>query len=340
MLMALLETAVRRDPGKIAVAYGERRIGYGELLQQVRGCAAGLRRLGIGAGDCVALALHNCPEFLITFFACAGLRAIVLPVNPQYGKKEVQRLLLDGKPKAIVASGERISLCQDIAQSWHSGIPVIAVEGATAGTIPFAPILGDPASGADTEPYRGRALYLYTSGSTDTFKRVCCTQENLFYEAHNFVASTGITADDTILCTIPLCHSYGLGNCLLDAVYAGATLVIEPDSLTPFAARHGKMLELLGSERIRIYPGVPFQFDVLAGSTEDVRSAFRHVKWCVSSGDILPKRTFDRFRERTGHPIRSLYGSTEAGSIAMNCGAASDLEFGSLGLPLETATAE
>jgi long-chain acyl-CoA synthetase len=342
MLMGLLRRAVDRDPAKIAVVYGEQRIRYDTLLQRTQRCAAGLRRLGVGPGDCVAMVLRNCPEFLVAFFASASLRAVILPLNPDYSQEEIQRLLSDTKPKAIIASGERLALCREIATRQHSGIPVVAVESELAGTIAFASLLDGlgPEIDAAAEPYRGRAFYLYTSGSTDSFKRVCCTQENLFYEAHNFVASTGISADDTILCTIPLGHSYGLGNCLLDAVYTGATLVIEPDTATPFAARHGRMLELLRAEQVRIYPGVPFQYEVLAASTEDVRAAFRDVAWCLSSGDVLPKRTFDRFRARTGHPIRSLYGSTEAGSIAMDCGPAAEVEFGSLGLPLENVTIE
>ena len=342
MLMGLLRRAAERDPAKIAVVYGERRIRYDELLDEANRCAAGLRRLGIGAGDCVALVLHNCPEFLVAFFACASLRAIVLPLNPHYSEEEIQRLLLDGKPKAIIATGERLTLCGEISERQNSRLSVIAVEAELAGTLRFAALIDESREAVDPDgsPYKGRAFYLYTSGSTDSFKRVCCTQENLYYEAHNFVASTGITADDTILCTIPLGHSYGLGNCLLDAVYTGATLVIERDTATPFAARHGKTLELLRAEQVHVYPGVPFQYEVLAASTEDVRAAFRDVKWCLSSGDVLPKRTFDRFRACTGHPIRSLYGSTEAGSIAMDCGPAAAVEFGTLGLPLENVAIE
>jgi long-chain acyl-CoA synthetase len=83
-----------------------------------------------------------------------------------------------------------------------------------------------------------------------------------------------LSADDAILCTIPLFHSYGLGNCLLDALYTGATLVLEADPEAPFAARSHQVLELLRTESIGFYPGVPYQFEVLAASTMDVRSYF------------------------------------------------------------------
>ena len=101
-----------------------------------------------------------------------------------------------------------------------------------------------------------------------------------------------------------------------------------------------RRLELLRAEQVRVFPGVPFQFDVLAASAEDVGAAFRDVKWCVSSGDVLSKRTFERFLARTGHPIRSLYGSTEAGSIAMDVRRPADVQFGSLGTPLKYVNIE
>ena len=339
MITGLLERAVRADSAKTAIVHGAERISYGELRRRSVRCAAGLRRLGIAEGDCVAVILHNCPEFIVTFFACATLGAIFLPLNPGYTREELERFLRDGRPKAIVWRSSRLAALSKV--SHESDEPVTIVVGdEVSGAIPFADLDGTEVEiGAPHDADR-RALYLYTSGSTDTYKRICCTQRNLYFEARNFVETVGLTVDDTILCTIPLYHSYGIGNCLLDAVYLGATLVLEPDSDTPFAARHHTALELLASEDVRFFPGVPFQFEILAKSDSDIRARFRNVKWCVSSGDVLPKRTFDRFLSRTGHPIRSLYGSTEAGSIAMDAAPPSQIRFGSLGPPLENVEIE
>ena len=337
MLTGLLRKAALAHPSKTAIVYGDERISYGELQRRARQCAAGLREFGVGEGDCVAVALPNCPEFVITFFACAGLGAILLPLNPLYRPGELQRFVADAEAKLILGGTSNIEMCRVVAAAQPRQVHV-AVVGEAPGAIAFSDLCANAGPADDRAPCAGRALYLYTSGSTDTYKRVCCTQENLYFEARNFVDATGIGPDDAILCTIPLHHSYGLGNCLLDAVYTGAALVLEPDAEAPFAARDAGVLELLEKEQVRVFPGVPFQFEVLAASTQDVRAAFRQVQWCISSGDVLPKRTFDRFLARTGHPIRSLYGSTEAGSIAMDVGPASEVRFGSLGSPLENVT--
>jgi long-chain acyl-CoA synthetase len=322
MLSAMLHKAVRAHPDKEAIVQGSRRVRYRELDALAGRCAAGLRRLGVGAGACVAVVLPNGPEFVAALFACARLRAVMLPLNPQSTREELLRFLDDAQARVVIADSKKVLS--------FAGADVVATD--------FEALLSESAVMGPEVPFAGRALYLYTSGSTDTFKRLSCTQENLYYEAHNFVETVGLTAADTILCTIPLHHSYGLGNCLLDAVYAGSTLVmLEPDEV-PFAARCTQVLELIRKERIRFYPGVPYQFQILAELPELSRSDLAGLRLCVSSGDVLPRQTYDRFLERFGVPIRSLYGSTEAGSIAINTDPDSQMEAGSLGPPLRNVT--
>ena len=303
---------------------GGRRIRYDELNALSGRCAAGLRRLGVGAGDCVAMVLPNCPEFVASLFACARLRAVMLPLNPQGAREELVRLLDDAKAKVIITDSLRAGLLAPT----------------TAAVVEFAALLVSPGDPMPDEPFAGPALYLYTSGSTDARKRLCCTQENLFCEAHNFVETVGLTGEDNILCTIPLHHSYGLGNCLLDAVYAGSTLVLLKPDDGPFVARGKRVLQLIGEEAIRIYPGVPYQFQILAALPDCPQADLAGLKLCVSSGDVLPRHTYDRFLERFGVPVRSLYGSTEAGSIAVNTDPDGQMEAGSLGPPLMNVTIE
>jgi long-chain acyl-CoA synthetase len=347
MLTAMLREAVRSNPTKTAIVCGEERIRYDELANRVQRCAAGLSSLGVGQGDCVAAVLHNCSEFVIAFLASMALRAIFLPLNPQYTRGELLRFIADGQAKIILAGGASLAICQAVAVQLKPTLPIVAVGGVLPGAIPFRELYGPGSVALGAEICAGRALYLYTSGSTDTYKRVCCTQENLYFEARNFIETVQLTADDTILCTIPLFHSYGIGNCLLDALYLGATLVILEQASAeghgggvPFVNQCGRMAELLRQESIRFYPGVPYQYSVLAGLPERFPIDFSAVRLCISSGEFLPRRTYERFLARFGHPIRSLYGSTEAGSIAIDLNQKESIQFGSLGLPLRNVVVE
>jgi long-chain acyl-CoA synthetase len=324
MLTAILRNAVERNPAKAAIVQGRRRICYEELEALSARCAAGLKRLGVSAGDCVAVALPNGPEFVTSLFACARLRAVMAPLNPQSSRQELARFVGDAQAKVAITDAPRAEL----------------LAGTNATVVEADALLVHADDPIPEGQFHGRAVYLYTSGSTDSWKRLCCTQENLYYEAHNFVETVGLTADDNILCTIPLHHSYGLGNCLLDAVYAGSTLVLLEFEDIPFVARCRRVLQLIREEAVRFYPGVPYQFQILAALPDCPQADLASLKLCVSSGDVLPRQTYDRFLERYGVPIRSLYGSTEAGSIAINTDPNGQLEASSLGPPLRNVAIE
>jgi long-chain acyl-CoA synthetase len=319
MLTHMLSKAVAADPARAAIVQGGRRVRYDELQALAARCAGGLRGLGVGAGDCVAAALPNCPEFVAVLFGCAQLHAVMLPLDPRSTPVEWSSLVADAHARVVIVAP-------------RAGAPAVATG---APVVDVAALLEHPAGPIPADLFRGPALYLYTSGSTTDRKRLCCSQENLFYEALNFVETVGLTAADNILCTIPLHHSYGLGNCLLDAVYAGSTLVLPEADDVPFAARCGRVLRLIREEAIRFYPGVPYQFQALAALPEGEGGELAGLRLCVSSGDVLPRRTCERFLQRFGVPIRSLYGSTEAGSIAVNTDPPDTIQFGSLGPPLK-----
>jgi long-chain acyl-CoA synthetase len=250
------------------------------------------------------------------------LHAIATPLNPGYTAAEIDRVLSEKPAKVLIMAASGDSACM------QNG-PQVIVPG---GEEHFEPMPAAP------EPFAGDALYLFTSGSTGSTKRVLFTQQNLFFEALNFVESTGIGPDDPILCPVPLYHSYGLCLGMLDAAYTGATLVLEPEPAAPFSSRCPRTLELLLEEEVRVFPGVPWQFAVLADSQNDARASFRNVRWCMSSGDMLPRRTYDRFLARTGRRIRSFYGSTEAGSVTMETGPEEEVGFESVGGPLKNVS--
>jgi long-chain acyl-CoA synthetase len=339
MLGSLIDRALARDPDKTAIVWGTTRTSYAQLAEGIERYAAGFTVFGLGVGDAIGVVLPNRPEFIIAFFAAMRIGVIVAPANPLATVPELARLFADARPRMIICDAARLAVCQEAVNGLadQPRMIVIGPDGEIDRSLRVTRRRRPAAQGRA----ESRALYLYTSGSTDTFKRVCCTQSNLWYEAENFITSTGIDHDDVILCAVPLYHSYGFGNGLLDAAFAGATLVLERSTELPFAARYDELLQLIRIERVTVLLAVPFQYEVLAAAdTADIAATVGKLRWCVSSGDLLKQRTFEAFRRRTGQPIRSLYGSTEAGSIAMNLDPADAVAFGDLGSPLANVTIE
>jgi acyl-CoA synthetase (AMP-forming)/AMP-acid ligase II len=176
MLTRLLARAALRNPDKAAVVQGSRRIGYGCLEAEVARCAAGFAALGVGAGDGVALALANTPEFIVALLAVARLHGIVLPLNPQSRQEEMARLLRDAAPLVLVADASSLPVCRDAAQHMGSRMQLIGVR--LGEELPDFAALGHglPAVAPQAQSWEGPALWLSTSGTIDSCKRVCCTR--------------------------------------------------------------------------------------------------------------------------------------------------------------------
>jgi acetoacetyl-CoA synthetase len=74
-----------------------------ELAERVGAAAAGLRRLGVRAGDRVAAFLPNGPEAVIAFLATASLGAIWSSCSPDFGTRAVVDRFRQIEPKVLIA---------------------------------------------------------------------------------------------------------------------------------------------------------------------------------------------------------------------------------------------
>jgi acetoacetyl-CoA synthetase len=104
-----LRTA-RAEPARTAVIHRSEdgsggTLSYGELAREVARAAAGLRALGVSAGDRVAAYVPNIPEALIAMLATASLGAIWSSCSPDFGASSVIDRFAQISPKVLIAVG-------------------------------------------------------------------------------------------------------------------------------------------------------------------------------------------------------------------------------------------
>jgi long-chain acyl-CoA synthetase len=328
VLTEILRQATIANPNQIAIVYGDLRLSYQKLLEQIESLQAGLESIGIKEGDCIAILLPNCPEFAISFYAANALGSIVLPLNHLFKAEEISYYLNDSGAKAIITDSLRAQTCKEILSKLEVPIEVIVTDEAQPKISRSLSDLmlptGNRASQAQPQA-SSVAIYQYSSGSTGRPKRVSRTQQNLLCEVHNFAATAQVNPSDRVLCVVPLYHAHGLGNCLLAATCNGATLVIlEPvlkDNVpveVPFVFRCARVLELIDQEGITIFPAVPYICNALAETPFAPDIHLDKLRLCFSAGNFLGQDIFEKFLQRFNIPVRQLYGCTEAGSVAIN----------------------
>jgi acetyl-CoA synthetase len=77
---------------------------YAELAREVDAIAAGLRELGIGKGDPVAVFMPMVPEAVISAYAIAKLGAIYMPIFSGFAPQAVAARLQDAGAKAVMTA--------------------------------------------------------------------------------------------------------------------------------------------------------------------------------------------------------------------------------------------
>jgi acyl-CoA synthetase (AMP-forming)/AMP-acid ligase II len=310
-------------------APGKETLSYGELSQHLQSTALQLSRLGIKAGDRVAVVLPNGPEMATAFLAVSSVCACA-PLNPGYPYDEFIFSLSDLHVRALVALPGSEAPAHKAAAALE--IPVLSLEPdprqagkfSFSSHIPLAVNMVEPGlAGMDDT-----ALVLHTSGTTSRPKIVPLTHRNIFYSVQNIVETYGLTRDDTCLNMMPLFHIHGLVGALSASLAAGASILCAPGflpdevpgwlsdlALTWYSAVptiHQALLELL-----RRQPEIAGQVHL------------RFIRSCSSS---LAPQLAEELEEVFGAPVLEAYGMTEAAhQITSNPLPPSPHKFGSVG---------
>jgi long-chain acyl-CoA synthetase len=181
-----------------------------------------------------------------------------------------------------------------------------------------------PAPPAPDDP----ALLATSSGTTARPHLVTRTHANLWWEAENFSASTRLDSADVVLGVVPLSHAHGLGNALLAALRAGASLLLRPRFL------RRQVLDLLAREHVTVFPAVPFMLRMLAATDRRRHWDLSALRLCLSAGAPLAPDVHAAFHARFGVRPRQLYGLTEAGSVTCDLAPAAEIDPATVGRPL------
>jgi long-chain acyl-CoA synthetase len=316
VLATLLQTNAERFGARTALVHGERRLTHAELAGEVERVAGGLHALGVEPGDNVLLVLPNVPEFVIGFFALARLGAGAVLLDVASKEHELTKAFQDCRPRAVITDRRVAGTCQAVATTLGQTALVVTIDDVPSSAAPFHALGAKAAGELPSLPGPDVPLvFQYSSGSTGRPKRVGRTHEQCLAEARLVPETLDLTEADAVLCTVPLFHAYGLGDCMFTAAGSGAKLVLQPDG-QPFVVRRQRTLELVADEEVTLLPVVPFMVDLLASAS--ATGEITRLRYCFSAGNALPPAAADAFLGRFGVPARQLYGCTEVPSICAN----------------------
>ena len=101
-LTRLLDDAAKDFPDSVAVDFLGKTLSYRRLLDQVDRFATALQALGISKGDRVGIALPNCPQHVVAFFATLRLGATVVALDSALDENALADRINDAGCRVLV----------------------------------------------------------------------------------------------------------------------------------------------------------------------------------------------------------------------------------------------
>ncbi len=154
------------------------------------------------------------------------------------------------------------------------------------------------------------------------------THAQLLFELERLTRLFALDGDDRLLGAAPFTHVNGLVRTMMTSMYVGGTLF----PVREFRRR--EVLDLVTRERLTYFGAVPSLFVILADTPVRGDVDLTSLRTVFSASAPLLPADNRRFREKYGHWIRQLYGSTETGTISVNLDADVEGSLASVGRPL------
>ena len=257
----LLRTFCALYPDAEAVVAGDERLTFAQVDRISEAVAHGLVARGIKKGDRVAIAMRNCPSWVVAYMGIVKAGAIATLLNGWWEAHEMEHALTLTDPALIIADPPRArriaTRCADrtvltipIEQPIETALAELL--GASAGAAPL------PEIGPDDD-----ATILFTSGSTGDSKGALSTHRAVttgtYAYSTGLMVLLGILTEDgrapdaqaRTLLTVPLFHVTGEVPVMLNSFVIGRCMVLMP-KWDPAEA-----LRLIEKEKITYFVGVP-----------------------------------------------------------------------------------
>ncbi|MEV4631539.1 long-chain fatty acid--CoA ligase [Micromonospora sp. NPDC049523] len=311
LAMVLAESA-RRHSDTVAVVDGEVRVTYAELWLEARCAAAGLRELGVGAGDTVALLAPNVVDFPRAYYGALVAGAVVVPVHLLLTAEEMAYVLRDSGADLLVCHTSQLAIGAEAA--YRAGVPLVTVGPVPAGIeVRRLEQVSDqvtPLPSYVTREAEDTAVVFYTSGTTGEPKGALLTHLNLVMNATvNVFDANDARSADVVLGCLPLFHTFGQTVAMNGTFRVGGTLVL----LSRFTG--AAAIELMLREAVTVFHGVPTMYIGLLAAAAEAPTLPR-LRLCISGGASLPLAVLERFNATFATTIFEGYGLSETSPTA------------------------
>jgi long-chain acyl-CoA synthetase len=282
---------------------------YTEFATRVRQVAGGLRELGVGPGDVVAIILANCPEYLEAWWAILWTGAVFNPINPSYTGREAAQILED--------SGASVVICDEpmaAALETHRGELPAVRHVITTRPLPDDPLAELRGGGTVDDPAvvapEDLAALVYTSGTTGRPKGAMLSHGNYISDIRMFAELLPLGRGDVLGMVLPLFHANAQVVTTMTPMLIGAEVAMwDRFSASGFWATVAEFQPVT-------FSAVPTMLAALLHAPGADEAETNTLRFVICGAAPLSPALFNRFEEKFGVTILEGYGLTEGTCVS------------------------
>ena len=319
-----------------------RRFTYQELHAEVCKAANGLKAMGIGKGDLVALYMPMVPEAAIAMLACARIGAPHSVVFGGFSAEALRDRLNDGEVKAVITADggfrkdKPVSLKPAVDAALANGacpsVTGVLVVQRTKQDVEMVSgrdqwwhdLVEGQSADCPAEPMASedRLFVLYTSGSTGKPKGVVHTTAGYNLWAHlTFQWIFDIRDEDVFWCTADVGWITGHSYIVYGPLSNGATTVMYEGAPRP--SKPGAFWELIQKHKISIFYTAPTAIRAFMKSGRSVPDQFdmSSLRLLGTVGEPINPEAWMWYRDVIGGnrcPIVDTWWQTETGGVMIS----------------------
>lgn len=320
VLPKILITQAERLGSRKFIDICGRSASFEQMLHISGQLAVGLRQLGVGRSDRVAMLLPNCFELVAMWFAISSLAAIEVPNNPGLKGDLLCHNLNNCGTEVLVADADALAELARVQDRLPSLRTLILVgvdpsEARAAGIrisriVCFEECLApQPEFGLADVHYADPMAILYTSGTTGPAKGALMSHHHCYSWAAAMAANLGYTASDSYFSALPLFHTDAqMFGVYLPLIFGTqATLV---DSFS--ASKFWDQVRASGATAINLLGAMAVILARAPQSDTDINNPIR-VCQCIP---MVPDK--NAFEQRFGMRLVTGYGQTETSFVTLD----------------------
>lgn len=306
----ILEKSARQWPDKYALKADGIWYSYSHIYEEARDIANILNAYSVIPRDRVFLLCKNSLDYVTAYFGIVKSGAIAVPIHTDMDNSELNYILRECTPKAIIIQPELDHLLQNIKE-----LPLVfytrANKNRRGDHHAFSEMIENYKNNSMTQNNISAeeiALILYTSGVTGKPKGVRLTHENILANTNSICQYLKLDKSDIIMQVLPFYYSYGK-SFLHSMIHVGGSIVINNNFTFP-----NTVLDEMERESCTGFSGVPSTFSILLNYSRIRDYKFDSLRFVTQAGGHMPKNHIIDLRSILPDNVDLfiMYGQTEA----------------------------